>query len=590
LQDDTPDDGRLYFRVVDPEDCKLHAAPDRKSTILGERSFNDILRGAQLVKNGAWLELHACEEFDDSGGHRKAFVPLFAATDDEDEQEEVIERLRPREYPRRPRWEQLGLSVKPVGLRPPKDTDFPQDYGRWRDPERPPNQKDWPFVYKHGLALATVVRGAPDYVLDSFVRWHWITGWNHIFLYFDDPEDPAIDHAKVLEHFSVTKAIDGIGLSVRKMDSEWWDEAKVTSRFFLRREKNDMYESVCRACEKGNPDVRQLIAFDLAVQEAHRKGMDWFAHVGIDECVYVPKLLDNSARRFLGSRERSVDCVRLWNHEAIPESTQVQDWFRECTLFQVNRQHCQGFKPPREYDSLLRRREGREFEREGPTSETRWWGKLMSTIRAKRQAAVRRLKLDLPPAPPGVSPELDVMAAEQGSNGQEQEAFVYFSADDHGKTVVRLRAEVQPPMPLGLHSFLADSGELLKYEQACAVGDPVVLHYPDASLALWREKYERLGEIPLGQEIQREKPRAHLASSQVVLHRQRHQQELFYRTAIMQNEYSELALLAEHGLVIRIEGVKELLEFYDQPREAPEQLPGRVQLYDLHTGMKFGRA
>lgn len=46
------------------------------------------------------------------------------------------------------------------------------------------------------------------------------------------------------------------------------------------------------------------------------------------------------------------------------QDTECTDWFRECTLFQLNRQHCHGFHPPREYDAMLRKREGREFEPE----------------------------------------------------------------------------------------------------------------------------------------------------------------------------------------------------------------------------------
>ena len=51
------------------------------------------------------------------------------------------------------------------------------------------------------------------------------------------------------------------------------------------------------------------------------------------------------------------------------KDSECGDWFRECTLFQLNRQHCHGFHPPREYDSLLRKKEGREFEPEAPNQD-----------------------------------------------------------------------------------------------------------------------------------------------------------------------------------------------------------------------------
>eukprot|EP00446_Apocalathium_sp_SHHI-4_P057306 CAMPEP_0177295702 /NCGR_PEP_ID=MMETSP0368-20130122/2017_1 /TAXON_ID=447022 ORGANISM="Scrippsiella hangoei-like, Strain SHHI-4" /NCGR_SAMPLE_ID=MMETSP0368 /ASSEMBLY_ACC=CAM_ASM_000363 /LENGTH=878 /DNA_ID=CAMNT_0018753753 /DNA_START=49 /DNA_END=2685 /DNA_ORIENTATION=- len=593
LEDETPDDGRIYFRVVDPEDCKLHAGPDRGTKVLGSRNFNDIVRGQQIIKNGDWLELHVSEEYDDSIGHRKAYIPIYSQGLDGEEREEILDRMKPREYPRRSQWERMGLTLKPVGIKPPAEMHCPPDYCRWRDPDRPVNQKEWPFIYKHGLAVATMVRGVPDFVLDSFVRYHWITGWNHVFLFFDDPEDPALSHAKQLGDLCLTKKVEGIGISVIKMDSQWWETAASSSRFFLRRDKNDAYASVCKMHEKHqNVASRQMIAFDLAILSAHEMGIDWFAHIDIDECIYVPKFLDNSARRYLGSRERGVQCVRLWNHEAVPESMECQDWFRECTLFQVNKYHCQGFKAPREYDQLLRKREGREFEAEKASSDTKWWNKVMATIHLKRQAAVRRLKLELPSPPSGTIPDLDGITVPVG-NEHHHETFVSFCAYTCGRSIVRLDKNVRPPIPWGLHSFLADNGDPLKYEQAVSGGDPVILHYPNASFSQWKEKYERLGEVDPKHGITLEgvgsPPRAHLASSQLVLHRPRHQQELFYRTCIMQTEHNELALMAEHGLVLRIEGVRELLEFYDQPREAPEVLPGQMELRDLQTGIKFGR-
>jgi len=65
-------------------------------------------------------------------------------------------------------------------------------------------------------------------------------------------------------------------------------------------------------------------------------------------------------------------------------------------------------------------------------------------------------------------------------------------------------------------------------------------------------------------------------------------QELFYRTFVMQNEFSELAFLAEYGLVQHIEGVQALLQKWDDPRQTEEILPGRVKWY-TPDGIQFGR-
>jgi len=567
LRDETPDDGRLYFKVIDPEDCKLFSRPDRSAKVLGKREYNDIIRGELVLKRGEWLELHVSEAYDDSIGHRKVYAPIREGP--EDDAEEILERLPPRDYPRRPHWEELGLNVRSLGLKPPTDAQAPGDYGKWQDPDRNPNQKEWPYIYKHGLAIASMlsVRGVSESVVDSFVRFHWVTGWNHIFLLFDDPEDPSISHAQLLaEHCSANKT-QGVGLSVIKMDSEWWERTRSTSRFYQRREKSDMYESVCKMQDKyGNVESRQAIAIDQAILEAHKMGIDWFAHIDIDECIYVPKVLEHSARRYLGALERSVEVVRLFNHEAVPEQLESQDWLRECTLFQVSKYHCQGFIPPREYDQLLRRKEGRELEPEKSTPETTWREGLLAQLRQRRQPTLSRLKLEL------------------------SEALAGFGGHENGRCVARLDRHFPPPLPHGAYGFLAENGDMLREcHQASRRNDVVVLHYPNAGFSHWKQKYETLGKLPPPVMRQPGVPKLHLVSSQVVLDRDRKDQEHFYRTFIMQNEHNELAFLAEYGLVVRIESVRNILAYYDEPHEAPEQLPGRMQWTDKQSGLKLGK-
>jgi len=584
VNEEMPDDGRIYFRVTDPEDCKIYSRASWDAKVIGRREFNDIVRGEAVINQGLWLELHVSEAYNDEDGHRKAYVPIFTNDPDPEDRDEILERLGPREYPRKPRWEEMKLVVRPLGLKPPTDMQVPQDYNRWRDPT-PASQPPWPYIYKHGLAIACMLRGAEAYVIDSFCRFHWVTGWNHIFLFFDDPEDKGIAHAKELEKFCISKEVEGVGLSVIKMDAEWWEKAKAQSRFFQRRDKSDSFELVCKLYEKHNDvESKQMIVFDMALMEAQEMGIDWFANLDIDECVYTPKVQENSSRRFLGQRERSCQAVRLWNHEAVPEDMEGHDWFRESTLFQVNRYHCHGFKPPREYDQILRRKEGTEFAPVPQEKETEWWNDIMARIHLKRQKAAARLKLELG-GRPGKMPNLDKIEKPANVDG-ELETFFSFTQYEHGKCIVRLDSHHKPPLPLGVHGYVSDNGDRLKETyQANNHDDAVVLHYPNANFDYWREKYQKLGTF---QNVKGDLPRVHLASSKVVLQKTRMQQELFYRTFVMQNEHSELPYLAEHGLVIRITGVKETLEFYDQPADAQEALPGQTEWRDAESGLKLG--
>jgi len=588
LEEELPDDGRIFFKVVDPEDCKLYASTDFKAKTLGQRSFNDLVRGEKVRQNGTWLELHVSETYSDWGGTRRVFAPIFTEGS-EDEQEEILERVRQKDKPRPTKWEALGLTVKPLGIKPPTDMEVPQEYALWKDAPKEPGQKDWPYVYKHGLAVSTMLRGAPESVIDSFVRYHWGIGFNHVFLFFDDPQDPGLGIAKELEAMCRDKKVEGVGMSIHLMDSEWWDQAKAKSRFFLRREKSDMYETVCKMHEKHRDvESRQMIVMDLAILQAYDMDIDWFAHIDIDECIYVPKKFDISARRFFGAMERNIACVRLFNHEAVPEKEECQDWFRECTLFQINTAHCHGFTPKREYDQILRRREGRELESAKPNPETEWFRKLMAKIHIRRQAPAWKLDLKLPPVGAGAMPSLDGVDVPPDTK-QFVETFFSFFGYNCGKSVVRLDKHFKAPLPYGVNSFLADNGNMLKeYHQACRPGDAVLLHYPNASFSHWKRKYETLGEFAYLKDGQPSCMRTHLASSQVVLNRNQRMQDLFYRTFIMQNEFSELAALAEYGVVQRIESVRNLLEYWDEEHETPEELPGQTKWYG-ENGIQFGK-
>ncbi|CAL1130651.1 unnamed protein product [Cladocopium goreaui] len=583
LIEEDHDDERIFFRVVDPEDCKLYSSTTYNSKVIGSREYGDLVRGQSLQKAGTWLELHVSEAFDDSSGHRRAYVPLF--TDDpEEDREEVLEKVPVKEYPRPGRWETMHLRIKPIGLKPPADSEVPLDYGRWLDADPPENLKVWPYIYKHGLAVACMLQGVSEEVVDSFVRYHWVTGWNHVFLFFDDPDDPSIRHAKSLEDYAQSKKMAGAGLSVHRMDASWWEAAKARSRFYQRQEKNDFYEGVCKK-QPADRSARKLIVADLAILEAHEMGIDWFAFLDIDECIFVPRMQDCSSRRFFGSKERSVEAVRLWNHEAVPEDSECGDWFRECTLFQLNRQHCHGFHPPREYDSLLRTKEGREFEPEAPNQDTAWWDRLFGQIYLRRQEATKRLKLNLP----GSRADRPIVEGVP-TKGPLVETFCGFSSYEDGKMIVRLNRHLPPPIPNSKHSYLADNGLMLQeVYQANKSDDAVILHYPNAGMTNWRRRYETSGSCS-SRASAWPSSRLPLASHAVVSSGSRRDQDLFYRTFIMQNEHNEMAYLAEHGLVTRLEIVRNILYDYDNPQAPPEQLPGQTTWVDPKSGLKLGRA
>lgn len=57
-------------------------------------------------------------------------------------------------------------------------------------------------------ALVTTLRGAAP-VLDSFIRYHLARGFAHLYLFFDDPDDPALALARRHEGCGVTNLARG---------------------------------------------------------------------------------------------------------------------------------------------------------------------------------------------------------------------------------------------------------------------------------------------------------------------------------------------------------------------------------------------
>lgn len=439
-------------------------------------------------------------------------------------------------------------------------------------------------MYKHGLALAACCSEAPGAVIDSFARYHWSIGFNHISLFFESPEDAGFAVARKLEEqINANKGAESVSVSIHVLDGAWWDLAKTRSRYYLRRQRLDIYEDVCSSHEKHNDRAsRDAIVADVAVLEAHAMGMDWFGFVNIHECVYVPRNQDASARRYLCSKDRSVESVRLWHFEAVPESLVCKDWMRDCTLFFVSRHYCDGFTPPREYDALLRAREGTEFQPEPVSKDTKWWTDIVVQLSARRRAVFDQLGLGTPEVP-SVLP-IGILADDDA----DALAPALCAAPTASTTFVRLDRHFKPPLPHGLHGYLDDSGRMLKEcYQGNEQADAVILSYPNASRAYWRERGLRSASSRLRPRVPQPWA-ADLVSGQVLREGDDKEQDLFYRTFVMQNEHGELPVLAEHGLLRRIDGIKEILERSDNPKEPEEELPGRQKLCN-DTGVFFGR-
>ena len=152
--------------------------------------------------------------------------------------------------------------------------------------------------------VATVREPVP--IIEAFIRYHLAMGVTHLFLFFDDPADEAIDVAR---QFSQVTAIPS-------------DDALRAMQTTLR-----IYGSMARFAHEVM--ARQILNVETAVGLALQMQMDWIIHIDGDELLYSPGSLDE----FFDFVPFSVGQISFRNFEGVPETWEVANYFQEVTLF-----------------------------------------------------------------------------------------------------------------------------------------------------------------------------------------------------------------------------------------------------------------
>lgn len=159
-------------------------------------------------------------------------------------------------------------------------------------------------------AIVTTLRNAGK-VLDSFISYHLSIGFGHLYLFFDDANDP--DLPRVAGHPAITAIAHDAGLRNRWREMPQYPDQSA----FLDREVM----------------ARQVLNTELAMQMARARGFDWLLHIDADELFYSPF---ESADAHFGSLENQpFETVQYMNYEAVPERDEIGDFFREVDLFKV---------------------------------------------------------------------------------------------------------------------------------------------------------------------------------------------------------------------------------------------------------------
>ena len=193
--------------------------------------------------------------------------------------------------------------------------------GRTGAPSRfPPRRRRTPRSFtlqpstRVKLALVSTVRDVAA-VIDSFIRYHRAIGFDRLYLFFDDADDPAADQAEAYPEAVVWRR--GPALHRR------WEQ----TRRYRSHHVGPFIDTEVQA--------RQILNAAVALDLARAEGIDWLLHLDGDELFFpgAATLQDH----FAGLDAAGLPGACYLNLEAIPEQETIADFFRTATLFKRNR-------------------------------------------------------------------------------------------------------------------------------------------------------------------------------------------------------------------------------------------------------------
>jgi hypothetical protein len=157
-------------------------------------------------------------------------------------------------------------------------------------------------------AIVTTLRDSAA-VIESFVAYHRAIGFDHLFLFFDDPADPMLAWAQAQD--GVTAIPQGDALR------QAWSGLKRYDGNAAHVEREVM--------------ARQVLNVEHAMNLARAQGLKWLLHIDADELFHVPG--GDAAAHFAWLETTAIETVSYANFEAVPEAEETGDFFRAVTLF-----------------------------------------------------------------------------------------------------------------------------------------------------------------------------------------------------------------------------------------------------------------
>ena len=153
---------------------------------------------------------------------------------------------------------------------------------------------------RNSAATATTVKAPIDQTL-SFVSYHLRSGVDHMFLYFDDPQDPSISRLQSEGRVTCIPC-----------DSAHWEREGVAPDATVQ--------------------TRQMSNASGAFQRAQAAGFEWLVHVDADELLYA----ENSLAELFAESPAGADVLVFPTKEAVPQDFHYVHPFQEISLFKYD--------------------------------------------------------------------------------------------------------------------------------------------------------------------------------------------------------------------------------------------------------------
>ena len=147
-------------------------------------------------------------------------------------------------------------------------------------------------------------------LIRTFLDYHFSLGISHAFLFFERPDDSAIPIAKTYRNVTVFEP----GQTLNDLRSK--------QVLFKSLQPHLGHELI----------ARQMLNLETAIDCANQMDLDWLIHIDDDELLFAPGGLPE----FFGALGDDVGQVTFLNHEAVPETWVIDNYFIEVTLFKVN--------------------------------------------------------------------------------------------------------------------------------------------------------------------------------------------------------------------------------------------------------------